>query len=342
MKDLKIRNFLEIKLKGENSSMGLLAQHAYGKSIKISEGLKNHFLSGAVLSPKAEKPEKLKEFIDELRRLDTEIYFDPQFYMCAFEGSVSLGKLEKYNFWRDDEITKKYLSVPQNIHGIVSRYVNYQTDIGLKNIISPNVFFESFDSRMSQISLSLCNESISMNTERNLYISLCINESAFSNFDDECEFLDIISLFEVKGFYIIIERNNHQNPNIIESERMANIMYFLYNLSDINGFDVILGYSDYVGLPLYASGIKHIATGWYENTRKFDRNNFYQKEGMRRPNKRYYSNKLLNSILLIPELQMVKDEDMLGAVLSQTQYDHYMYNDLAGSLWTENYSCFRH
>lgn len=150
MKDLKIRNFLEIKLKGENSSMGLLAQHAYGKSIKISEGLKNHFLSGAVLSPKAEKPEKLKEFIDELRRLDTEIYFDPQFYMCAFEGSVSLGKLEKYNFWRDDEITKKYLSVPQNIHGIVSRYVNYQTDIGLKNIISPNVFFESFDSRMSQ------------------------------------------------------------------------------------------------------------------------------------------------------------------------------------------------
>ena len=116
-------------------------------------------------------------------------------------------------------------------------------------------------------------------------------------------------------------------------------MYFLYNLAEINGFDVILGYSDYVGLPFYTSGIKHIATGWYENTRKFDRNNFYQKDGMRRPNKRYYSNKLLNSILLIPELQMIQEKNLLGSVLSQTQYDHYMYNDLAGSLWTDSYSC---
>lgn len=242
-------------------------------------------------------------------------------------------------FGSDNEITKKYLSVPQNVRGVVTRYVDYQTEVDLKNIVSPNVFFESFDSRMSQISLSLANESISMCGDKELYISLCINEAAFSNFNDECEFLDIISLFEVKGFYIIIERNTNENPNIIESEKMANIMYFLYNLAEINGFDVILGYSDYVGLPFYTSGIKHIATGWYENTRKFDRNNFYQKDGMRRPNKRYYSNKLLNSILLIPELQMIQEKNLLGSVLSQTQYDHYMYNDLAGSLWTDSYSC---
>ena len=41
--------------------MGLLAQHAYGKSKKISVGLENKFLNGVILSPKAEKPEKLKE-----------------------------------------------------------------------------------------------------------------------------------------------------------------------------------------------------------------------------------------------------------------------------------------
>ena len=319
--------------------MGLLAQHAYGKSTKISVGLENNFLSGVVLSPKGEKPEKLKEFIDELNFRNATVYFDPQFYMCAFEGIVSLGKLEKYDFWRGDEITKKYLSVPQNIREVVSRYINYQVSVELKNIVSPNVFFENFDSRMSQIALSLANESISMSGGRDLYISLCINESAFSSFDDECEFLDIISLFDVKGFYVIIERNATENPNFIESEKMANIMYFLYNLAEINGFDVILGYSDYVGLPFYTSGVKHIATGWYENTRKFDRNNFYQKDGMRRPNKRYYSNKLLNSILLIPEMQMIQEKNMLGSVLSHTQYDYYMYNDLAGTLWTDNYSC---
>lgn len=319
--------------------MGLLAQHAYGKSTKISDGLENGFLNGVVLSPKAEKPDKLKDFINELNFHNVTVFFDPQFYMGAFEGSVSLGKLELYEFWRDDEITKKYLSVPHNIRDIVLRYMNYQTDVGLKNIVSPNVFFESFDSRMSQISLSLINESVSVNTDKDLYVSLCINESAFSNFKEEGEFLDIISLFDVKGFYVIIERNINDNPNIIESQKMANIMYFLYNLAEINGFDVILGYSDYVGLPIYASGIKHIATGWFENTRKFDRKNFCQKEAMRRPNKRYYSNKLLNAILLIPELQMVQERDLLGAVLSHTKYDHFMYNDIAGSLWTDNYSC---
>lgn len=121
--------------------MGLLAQHAYGKSTKISVGLENNFLSGVVLSPKGEKPEKLKEFIDELNFRNATVYFDPQFYMCAFEGSVSLGKLEKYDFWRGDEITKKYLSVPQNIREVVSRYINYQVSVELKNIVSPNVFF---------------------------------------------------------------------------------------------------------------------------------------------------------------------------------------------------------
>ena len=150
-----------------------------------------------------------------------------------------------------DKFLEKFNPVPQNVRGVVTRYVDYQTEVDLKNIVSPNVFFESFDSRMSQISLSLANESISMCGDKELYISLCINEAAFSNFNDECEFLDIITLFEVKGFYIIIERNTNENPNIIESEKMANIMYFLYNLAEINGFDVILGYSDYVGLPFY-------------------------------------------------------------------------------------------
>ena len=123
--------------------MGLLAQHAYGKSTKISDGLENGVLSGVILSPKAEKPEKLKEFINELNFYNATVLFDPQFYMGAFEGSISLGKLELYDFWRKDEITKKYLSVPQNIRDIVLRYMNYQIDVGLRNIVSPMCFLKA-------------------------------------------------------------------------------------------------------------------------------------------------------------------------------------------------------
>lgn len=62
-----------MQLQEENNCMGLLAQHAYGKSKKISVGLENKFLNGVILSPKAEKPEKLKEFIDELNSLNIEL-----------------------------------------------------------------------------------------------------------------------------------------------------------------------------------------------------------------------------------------------------------------------------
>ena len=58
---------------------------------------------------------------------------------------------------------------------------------------------------------------------------------------------------------------------MIESDTMANILYFLYNLSCINMYRVILGYGDYIGVSLYVAGIEAIATGWYENSRRFDR-----------------------------------------------------------------------
>ena len=319
--------------------MGLLAQHAYGKSQKIEIGLSNNSLSGIILSPKAEMPERMEEYIAEMQARNVELYFDPQFYICAFEGDIGCGKLDKYNFYPEGIINKKYLSIPSNIQDIVKRNIEYQKKCNMKTIISPNIFFESFDSRMSQIALSLANESIRYMESENIMISICVHESAFANFEDVKDFLDIITLFEVEGFYVIIERNNYNTPNMIDSDSMANIMYFLYNLSTINMYKVILGYGDYVGIPMYATGIDSIATGWYENTRKFDRKNFEQKGAMRRPNKRYFSNKIMNSLLLIPEIQMIKQSGKLGEILSNTDYDHFMYNDLAGSAWTDVNSC---
>lgn len=50
------------------------------------------------------------------------------------------------------------------------------------------------------------NESIRCMESENIMISICVHESAFANFEDVKDFLDIITLFEVTGFYVIIER----------------------------------------------------------------------------------------------------------------------------------------
>lgn len=318
--------------------MSLYVQHAYGKSDKIDNGIKDGNISGIILSPKAETPQNLEMYIKNTDD-DVEVLLDPQFYLSAFEGDISIGKLDKYNFYPDYTVNKKALSMPKNIHKIVEDNVNYQRQCGLKTIVAPNIFFDSFDSRMSQIALSLANEAIEYCGQEDLLVSICVNETAFKNFDDVKDFLDIISLFNVSGFYIIIERNLSKNPSLIESDTMANILYFLYNLSSINMYRVLLGYSDYIGVSLYVAGIEAIATGWYENSRKFDRENFYPKSAMRRPNKRYYSNKLFNSLLLVPEIQMIQEKNLLGKILSDTRYDAYMYNDLSGGQWTDSISC---
>lgn len=318
--------------------MSLLVQHAYGKSDKIERGIEDGNISGVILSPKSEMPQNLETYIKNVND-NIEVLLDPQFYLCAFEGDINIGKLDKYSFYPNSIINKKVLSMPKNIHKIVEDNVVYQRYCGLKTIVSPNIFFDSFDSRMSQIALSLANETIEYCNNEDVLISLCVNEAAFKNFDDVKDFLDIISLFDVSGFYVIIERNLNKNPSLIDSETMSNILYFLYNLSTINMYKVILGYGDYIGIPLYVTGIEAIATGWYENSRRFDRENFYPKDGMRRPNKRYYTNQLFNSLLLLPEIQMIQAQNMLGKILSNTHYDSYMYNDLSGGQWTESISC---
>ena len=150
--------------------MGLLAQHAYGKSNKIDVGLSDNSIAGVILSPKAEMPDRLEEYVIEMHDRNVELYFDPQFYMCAFDGNIGIGKLDKYEFYPQDTIGKKYLSIPSNIHDIVKRNIDYQKKIGMKTVITPNVFFENFDSRMSQIALSLANESISYMGNNDFYL----------------------------------------------------------------------------------------------------------------------------------------------------------------------------
>lgn len=80
--------------------MGLFAQHAYGKSDKIDKGIIDGNISGIILSPKAETPDNLEHYIKEMQRMNVELLLDPQFYLCAFEGDISIGKLDKYSFFQ--------------------------------------------------------------------------------------------------------------------------------------------------------------------------------------------------------------------------------------------------
>lgn len=191
--------------------MALYAQHGYGKSNKIERGIDAGHLGGVILSPRDEKPENMVDYIHQLRTSykNLQILFDPQFYVSAIIPSKE-GYLSHYEYFQPN-LTRRNFINPANIAMYVRNIIDYQAMLNVSRIISPTILFESFNDPWSQISLTLANASASYYAELEnvppILISICFSESALSNFDALNEFLDMISLLGVQGFYLIINLN---------------------------------------------------------------------------------------------------------------------------------------
>ena len=326
--------------------MGVFVQHGYGKGKKIEKAIKDNDISGIVLSPKGEKLTKLTSFADQLRKLnsDIEIVFDPQFYLCAFLGDVSVGKLVEYPYF-ETNLTRSYLSNPDNIHTYVKNIIEFEKTLSITSFCSPTIRFNDFNDKDSQIALSFANETISqLQNPNNLYITLCISEEAFTSIDKTNDYLDLITLFDIKGFYLIINRNASTSRPIDEDPAiLSNIMYFIYILSIVNNYDLIMGYSDLISIPLAAVSNANFASGWFNNLKTFKESNFIPSEGGRRPRKRYTSGVLMNSLLLIPEISSLYSLNdnlkLVEQIMTKSKYNNFISPRLKDNEWNDEVSC---
>lgn len=154
------------------------------------------------------------------------------------------------------------------------------------------------------------------------------------------EFLNVISLLDVKGFYIIIAHNNNTSkPTAMNSNILSNLMWFLYTLSALNDFEVIVGFSDMLSLPMAAVSNANFACGWYNNLKAFSEMNFRTSTGGRRPRKRYTSGPLMSSLLLLPEIATLNKMDLLPQVESESPFNNIIRPILNDAEWTDEISC---
>ncbi|MDY2637154.1 MAG: hypothetical protein SOV56_04375 [Phascolarctobacterium sp.] len=321
--------------------MGLLAQHGYGKGTKIDKALLDKDLSGIIFGPRGEKPDNIKSYIKKVKTKHpaTSFYIDPQLYIMTMNGNVKYSKLMDYPYF-EANVDRGTLSNNRFLNKICKDCFEFQEAQGVTGYISPGVVFYSFDDNLSQTTLNLADISKSYfeNRVADLYISLCINENAFNNIDLMEEFLNVITMWEVKGFYIIIDRNVMFMRRVdMQANILSKIMYFLYNLSILNDFDLIIGYSDLISIPLAATCNASFGTGWFNNQKVFSLSNFVETTGGRRPRKRYTSSKLFNSPLLIPELTSIQKVGHLKEVLSESPYNKALKNGI--DYWTDEVSC---
>ncbi len=275
----------------------LLAQHGSAKGKKIEIAMESDYLQGAIFAPREEKYSSIKDYIERTGFLDKDTTFlDPQLYYSTFEGS-KFKNLENYpNYptgitrrdWRKQ--TPELLNFLDS-HGTSTKSIS-------NNLITPGFYIQSLDWKFDY-SLDIyeyCRKKYEFNK---YYLSLLIATSFFHSKSDVDEMLEDLSenVDNKDGIYFILchDENQEKNYEYMDSENIANIIYFIYSLRQM-GFNIINGYTFMNGILSAMLDCEYVATGWFNTLRIFRKERFEEIDTMGIRKKRYTSIPLLSYI----------------------------------------------
>ncbi len=329
----------------------LLAQIGYGRGQKVSEGLNEGSIEGAVLSPKDEARERLEQCVRELRQQkpDAVVIMDPQFYVTTVSVPRD-GRLPEYDYYADNAGLSRTQFSPKQIEKYVEACLKYQYESleDVSYLVSPNIMFDDFRDSWSQIALNMAEGAVdyhdTLSSPPPLLVSIVTSEVALRNPTGLAEFLDAVSSLETRGFYILVHRNSSSYEAAMEPGAMRNLMYLVYVLSRLNDYEVYIGYSDWIGAFLHAAGATGTASGWHQSLRQFNMARFEPAGGGRRPRKRYSSAPLLSAPLIQPELEDIFRAGRIADVLTGAPHDQILRGGPAAGAprWTDQRSCLAH
>lgn len=321
----------------------LLAQDGHQASDRILDGINRGFINGAVLSTLFRKPETVTSAASDLHAASTDaiILLDNEFYINAILGAEKFGKFSDYPY-HSHPLTKKDLSSPFKLADHIKKTIDYQIDVAhLKTVTTPSVVVESFDHTSEAIFMSLLSGSCEYIADQrssdvdSIYASLVINEQALANTDTLPAFLDSLTGFDnLKGFYIIIDKTTSPLAYWSNPATLAVVMYITKTLS-ANGYEVIIGYADVPDLLNLTVGAKAIATGWWDNTSSFTQKKFMDSGGGRR-RKKYFSQQLLNSIYVNPDVQSAKSFGLIEKITLGSEFDAPLVADPYDTPWVDS------
>jgi len=301
----------------------LFAQHGWGKGDKIDLGLEAGHINGVILGPHDEDPDNLVAFVNRITELpgDPDIMVDPQTYVSLLPNANE-GKLPLYPYYHSNLSPRNFSA--RNVQRFVREALDFQRGLQVSSVISPTIIQESFTDRTSQIALSLAQESIEYwdgitDDDRPLLVAFVFAENCLSSHNEVAEFLDTISLYEVSGFYLVIDRNDAVYSQDFQPDRLCEFLRMIFSLRR-GHFEVVCGYCDFLGILYAAVGANAGATGWSQKLRRFNRRRFLPPSGGRQPRDRYSSLPLVNSVFMT-ELDACQEAGRLRAVKSNTPYD---------------------
>lgn len=262
--------------------MEMMLQFGYGM-MGLSQRLLEEWGGGSViLSPRDLSLEQMLKFKDKLNGLNSNLFFDPQFFVPRTDQQ----NLNGHTYWPEDYNTLEFGRT--SIHRLIESLNNdYNLPLNTAAFILPSSLTDSIDEIWYKFQSIYVEEARQVVADtKPIYVTLAFSHTAIMSEANVHEALEYVEELGVQGAYVIAEPPNTQylvdNPVWI-----LNLLDLVAGLK-LLGLRVIVGYSNQQSLILALANIDAIACGNWMNVRSFTTTKFNVPEGGVRRNSLWY------------------------------------------------------
>ncbi len=257
------------------------------------DSLNNGVGDGVIFSPVNIEAEKIQRETLSLRQSS---FLDPQVYLLS-DAKPTLTSYPYYpgnikiDFNTDDltEYNKR----------LAELCINFQLECDFQYVVIPNRYYEEMPSKFYELSLEnfvypFLEYKNLKGIDKPFLLSIIVKQVMIEDENKRNELLNwLTGLPEIVGVYVIFE-NRFTSKQIKDFEYLKNVLAFIQVLKN-NEMEVHIGYSNTESFVYSAAMPDSITIGSYENLRSFKISRFENSEngGMRGPNARLYSSRLL-------------------------------------------------
>lgn len=283
-------------------------QHGYGKGSKLDLVHTRDSAQGVILSPGDEGRDAMRATIAGLGNLTP--LLDPQTYVYSIPGGTA--RCHEDHGLAFDGL--HWAADPRAISQIVSAVLQANAELGLDRIIAPSCLQHGFGDVWTPLALQLARATVGA-TDRDVLASLVIDETSLTNWRDVATWLDIATTLDVSGYYVVINRGPANYLAPWNPDALKNLLRVVYSLTELNRYDVVLGYSDFEGVLALAAGVSTHATGWFYSLRRFTDTKWQPSSGGRAASPRVTSEHLLTPIRAVGEADQIVqsgDQTVIG------------------------------
>lgn len=243
-------------------------QHGFGKSTKIEEVSDDGHVGGLTLSPAHEDPSSLAATAARCQELGLDVLVDPQSYVYSLnpQGAGRHHEAHEIDFtnlhWAPTAVT-----ISAHLEAVRSLNESCGTS---ELMIAPSPFQTSLMDYWMPTAIQYARTASEVWGSEHTLASIVIDENVLTDWSHIQDWLDVLTTLNVRGFYLLVNRNRATNPPTAWSTKgLSNLLRVIYTLAELNDYELHWGYSDFDGLLGLAVGATSASSGWSYGHRQF-------------------------------------------------------------------------